>query len=1344
MWGVVLFYYNFYKKEYGDEGMKLKKVLSIILSLAMIVSVAPVESFADDLDVAVEEFADETDEPIVIENEDETLSDESVEVEIQDEDDQQDVDYDEENVADAFSDGREISVNVGDDSREITASGEASESITWTLYADGELVIEGSGEIPDYLIKDAGTGKSTAPWNVYKEKIKSINLEGIERIGNCAFFGCNAMTVNMTDSVKDIGEDVFSRCFSLNSIHLSENITNIGAHAFERCRDLKAIKIPKGIESISGALFYDCESLTNIEVPDGVINIEGMGFAECKSLTSVELPESLLKIGADAFENCSKLRSIKIPKGVTNIGQAAFEYCSNLENVELPEKLVDIENLAFAYCTSLGNIKIPESVEFLRQLAFTGCNNLMEIEIPEGIKKIEYGAFWGCKNISYCIFGGTKLSWEKIKDDTGLENVKVYYKKEIHEHDYKETILKNATCTETGEKELICDICGDSKNENIPATGHTWDEGKVTKEATCEVAGVKTYTCTSCKATKTEDIKALGHKEVKDAAVAATCEKDGLTEGSHCSVCGKVFEEQKIIEATGHTEVKDAAVAPTCTTDGKTEGSHCSACGKILTEQQIIPAIGHLWSETYTIDKEATRTEPGQESIHCSVCSVIKKGSEKEIPATVQIFVKNQKLTNKISWTLDSDGELLINGTGSMPDYTDEKLAPWSKYDVKKVTISEGINQIGAYSFYKCNSLKEIELPQSIKAIGEGAFAECTSIIEMSIPKNVTSIESDLFNGCSNLKSVSIPNGVTGIGWEAFADCTSLTNIILPESVDGIDECAFYGCSSLKNITIPKKVPVIQNGAFYGCSSLAEVVISDGVEEIADNAFEDCISLKKITIPQSVTYIGEDVFKGCNSLKTINYTGKKSEWDKIEIDDSLTKGIEPECSQHDHKYVESIFVNPTCVQVGEKKLVCSICGDSYNEEIPATGHKIVIDTEEKATCEKTGKTEGRHCSVCGEILEVQRIVPAVGHNYSSWSRVSEATVFAPENQERSCAVCGHKENRTIGGKLRPTINVTANKIQLKTKQKLKTFKVTGLAKGDSIVSWKSNKTKVVKVSGKSNGTCTITAGKKTGKAVITVTLKSGLRKNITVTVQKGAVKTTKIIGVARSITLIKGQRYTLKPVRNPFTSVEKITYKSSNSKVATVNSKGVIKSKKVGKTVISVKAGKKTVKCTVVVKKLKYGTVQGNVTYHYNRYRGYVADTGSRVFLVPMDGRAKNYINSNHIYFAGLMNEEVLRRNNIYCAKVDGAGNYKIDRVPEGRYLGIIISNNSTSGEWFEAPNQDVYYQSIAKSFTSYLNARTAKSLGESVAFYRYSLQIVNVYGNNSVLFSEAFPYTYI
>ena len=77
--------------------------------------------------------------------------------------------------------------------------------------------------------------------------------------------------------------------------------------------------------------------------------------------------------------------------------------------------------------------------------------------------------------------------------------------------------------------------------------------------------------------------------------MAATCEKDGKTEGSHCSVCSKVFVEQDVIPATGHTPVTDPAVVATCEDDGKTEGSHCAVCSKILTEQKIIKATGHNW-----------------------------------------------------------------------------------------------------------------------------------------------------------------------------------------------------------------------------------------------------------------------------------------------------------------------------------------------------------------------------------------------------------------------------------------------------------------------------------------------------------------------------------------------------------------------------------------------------------------------------------------------------------------------------------------------------------------------------------------------------------------------------
>lgn len=157
--------------------------------------------------------------------------------------------------------------------------------------------------------------------------------------------------------------------------------------------------------------------------------------------------------------------------------------------------------------------------------------------------------------------------------------------------------------------------------------------------------------------------------------------------------------------------------------------------------------------------------------------------------------------------------------------------------------------------------------------------------------------------------------------------------------------------------------------------------------------------------------------------------------------------------------------------------------------------------------------------------------------------------------------------------------MNASSIKLKVKQKTTALKVTGLAAGDSVVSWKSSNTKVVKVTSKGK----ITAGKKTGKATLTITLESGLTKKIKVTVQKATVKTTKISVASKSITLSKGESYLLETVIKPITSVQKVTYKTSNKKVATVNSKGKIVAKKKGTATITIKSGSKSVKVKVKV-----------------------------------------------------------------------------------------------------------------------------------------------------------------
>ena len=163
-----------------------------------------------------------------------------------------------------------------------------------------------------------------------------------------------------------------------------------------------------------------------------------------------------------------------------------------------------------------------------------------------------------------------------------------------------------------------------------------------------------------------------------------------------------------------------------------------------------------------------------------------------------------------------------------------------------------------------------------------------------------------------------------------------------------------------------------------------------------------------------------------------------------------------------------------------------------------------------------------------------------------------------------------------------TLNVTSLPIQVKKSTTGVRIKTTAI-KGDKIKSAKSSNKKVVKVSVKS-GKLTI-KGLKAGKATITVTSAKGAKATVKITVQKQKVATKKLSAtVSKKQTLKKGKKVTLKVAKTPFTAQDTVKWTSSNKKIATVTSKGVVKGLKKGTATITAKAGKKVVRFKITVK----------------------------------------------------------------------------------------------------------------------------------------------------------------
>lgn len=229
------------------------------------------------------------------------------------------------------------------------------------------------------------------------------------------------------------------------------------------------------------------------------------------------------------------------------------------------------------------------------------------------------------------------------------------------------------------------------------------------------------------------------------------------------------------------------------------------------------------------------------------------------------------KCGENITWTLDDEGNLIIEGMGKMDIFYTQENVPWGQ-EIKTVKISEGILTLGMCAFQDCQDLKSVVIPNSVRDIGYAAFRGCTGLKSVIIGNSVVNIEDSAFQKCSSLLSVEFPNSVKRIGYFAFSGCSGLKNVNLPNSVLVMDGGAFSFCTELTSIKISNSVTEIGYETFRGCKSLKSVEIPENVTKIGTGAFSLCSALTNVVIGKNVSEIGNLAFQNCAALnKVISY-----------------------------------------------------------------------------------------------------------------------------------------------------------------------------------------------------------------------------------------------------------------------------------------------------------------------------------------------------------------------------------------------------------------------------------------------------------------------------------------
>ena len=631
--------------------------------------------------------------------------------------------------------------------------------------------------------------------------LQSITLpQNLTTIEAMAFRECTALkSIVIPDSVTSLGASAFQNCTSLETVTFGTGLKSTGERAF-RDTGIKRIIFSPTITEISDYSFYNTR-LTTIEIPEEITSIGSFAFQNCTFLYDVWVYNPNTTFGGTIDKNPFKGSQQQITfhghsssttemyvtdnpndnyvfvsldkcahktthevitdqptcteKGKTTQVCDECGFVVSTADIpalghqwELAETYDETEEnghiLSLYKCTRCGEEKgETKHVSFVDGYyeisQVNGLGDLSSITdlIQNAIQNGEIASLDELKNI--LTGGGNPCKTSKVQTytcafpDCGKRELKVL--PPSHTVDY--TVTTEPTCTEKGQEEGICSVCGEKVTRDIEALGHQnvlvdeydntfedghkyqiyscsvcgentvvtehieWVDGCYTSQETpsvsCTVGTIRYDTCAveSCKQTRTVYLPStIDHEWEENGRTEPDCTSAGKITYV-CKNCGNTKTER--IEALGHDNELTDSKEPTCTEDGFNTW-RCKRCG--ASSKNIVHATGHTPSEEITIIKEPTCTEEGLSVSTCTVCG------EKDFPITLEAPGHNYE---DVITPADKPGHSIVTPTctrcGDKKD-SSTRHDEWIEGRYKTTVITKGSCVIDEITADTCNDCR--------------------------------------------------------------------------------------------------------------------------------------------------------------------------------------------------------------------------------------------------------------------------------------------------------------------------------------------------------------------------------------------------------------------------------------------------------------------------------------------------------------------------------------------------------------------------------------------------------------------------------------------------------------